>query len=177
MLEGIEHDQRLTSCERSLDQEGDAFADLNHAERLGDRRRHELRVVDLSQGDKEHAVRKCLLLRRGDGQRKAGFAHAPRPGQGDQKIAGILQRGGYFRHLVSTTEDWGWGDGERTSRRLEQAPGTTSCDYLKATTCVLSEPQRQGEPPGRVWVDGASEPTLHVAYGPGAETRALGQLL
>src|ERR1051326_7044954 len=111
MFECVEHDQRLTPREPSLDQEGDAFADLNHPERFGDRRRHELWVVNVSQGDKEDTVRKRLLLRRGDSQRKAGFANATRPGQGDQTNTGILQRVGDFGDLVSTTKDWGWRDG------------------------------------------------------------------
>src|SRR5437879_4993161 len=116
MLKGVEHYQRLTSRQPSLDQQGDAFADLNHAERFGDRGGNQLRIVNLGQGDEEDAVRKRLLLRRGDCQRKAGFADAARPGEGHNMDAGILKRGGYFLHLVSTTEDWGWRNGERTSR-------------------------------------------------------------
>src|SRR5690349_20225771 len=113
----------MTSGEPSLDQEGDPFADLNYAERFGDRRRYKLRVADLTQGHKEDAVRKRLLLRRGDCHRKSGLADASRPGQGDQTNTRVLERGCHSGHLVGTTQDRGWSDGERTTRRLEKTPG------------------------------------------------------
>src|SRR6195256_3510875 len=118
MLKGVEHNQRLTSCQPSLDQKRDSLSDLDHAEGFGDRRRHELRIMDLSEGDKEDTVRKWRLLHGGDFNCQAGFSDAPRPCQGKQTNPWVLQRGGHFRDLVCTAERGCGRDWECTGRGL-----------------------------------------------------------
>jgi len=104
VLEGIQQDQRAAARQPALDQERDTFPFLHHADRFGDRRRHQVRIGDLAKGDQEDPVRKRRQLPGRHFQRQPGFAYAARSGQRKQPNAWILQCGDHRVQVVRSAQ-------------------------------------------------------------------------
>jgi hypothetical protein len=117
LLDVVEEKQELTGLERRRHRRGQwpvsAFA---HAERLGDRRRHQRRVADGGEVDEDGAVGEGRGDVVGDRQGEAGFADPAGAGQGQQGDGLLQQEGAGSSQLAFPAHQGGAHEGQAGQR-------------------------------------------------------------
>jgi hypothetical protein len=109
MLEVVEHEQQRAFSEvveqLILRREAAVHGVDGELNRLGDRRREEVRLGDGGEGDEVNPMRIAIAAPSGGFEREPGLTRAARPDKGDQAAFGVIEQAVDLVELCRTADE------------------------------------------------------------------------